>query len=226
MQPLRDGEQHGVARSVAEAVIDQLEFVQVHEQDRERGPLASRPGHGMPDALHEQRPVGQIRDGIVERLVRELLLERFAFAHIAPVEDDALDVLIVQQVRVEHLEASSVAVAVTQRALEDLRNGGHGGGPIGQQMRQTPLLARLEQQVEPGSDDVIGRVAEHALDGRALIDDRAFRVQHRDEVADVLDEGRESCLAGAAVDLFGERRALERERDLGRERRKAVQYHR
>jgi len=47
-------------------------------------------------AVGEKGPVGEIRDGVVERLMRELLLERFPLADVAAVQDDAADVLVLE----------------------------------------------------------------------------------------------------------------------------------
>ena len=72
----------------------------------------------MLDAVGEQGPVGEARDRVVEGLVRELILERLALADVAAVQDDAADVLVLQQVRVLNLELEPGAVAVPERALD------------------------------------------------------------------------------------------------------------
>ena len=153
----------------------------------------------------------------------ELLLEGLALADVAAVEDDAADVLVVEQVRVLDLEVQRVAVAVAQRAVED---GGAGGAVVGgrvvEEVQEAALLALREQAREARADDLVGRVAEDALDGRALVDDPCVGVEHGDEVARRADERAEARLARAAVDLLGQRGALERERDLGGERAQAV----
>src|SRR6185503_1543402 len=146
-----------------------------------------------------------------------------ALADVAAVEDDAADVLVVEQVRVLDLEVQRLAVAVAQRAVEDRRAGGAvvGGGVV-EQVQQAALLALRQQAREAGADDLVGRVAEHPLDGRALVDDPRVGVEHGDEVARGADERAEARLARAAVDLLRQRGALERERDLGGERAQAV----
>ena len=104
VQALGDLEQHRVAGRVAEAVVDRLEVVEIDEDHGEPGVLAPGAQDRVPHALDEQRAVGEVGDGVVERLVGELLLEGLALAHVAAVEHDAVDVLVVEQVRVEHLE--------------------------------------------------------------------------------------------------------------------------
>ena len=84
-------------------------------------------------------------------------------------------------------------------------------GAVGQQVQQAALLAGLEQPVEARAEDLLGRVAEHALDRRALVEHGRVGVEHRDQVARVLHERAEARLAGAAVDLLAQRGAVERQ---------------
>ena len=113
--------QHRVAGRVAEAVVDGLEVVQVDEHDADRRAAADRAHDRVLDAVGEQRAVGEARDRVVEGLVRELVLERLALADVAAVQDDAADVLVLQQVRVLHLELEPGAVAMPERALDHVR---------------------------------------------------------------------------------------------------------
>ena len=96
--------QHLVAGGVAEAVVDRLEVVEVEEDDGDAGALARGAGEGVLDPVGEQRAVGQAGHGVVERLVRQLLLERRALARVAAVEHDAADVLVVAEVGRDDLE--------------------------------------------------------------------------------------------------------------------------
>ncbi len=89
-QAMRDLLQHRVAGGMAEAVVDRLEVVEVDEDHAHRRLLAGRAGERVADAIGEERAVGEARDGIVEGLVRELVLEELALADVAAVEDDAL----------------------------------------------------------------------------------------------------------------------------------------
>ena len=184
--------------------------------------LAAVARDGVAHALDEQRAVGEVGDRVVEGLVGELLLEGLALADVAAVEHDAADGVVVEQVRVQDLELAQRPVAVAQRALEHLglarrrtrrrRPAGAAGGSSrsgsSRRSKRVPI-------------DVLGRVAEDALDRRALVDDGGVGVEHGDEVAGVLHERAEARLALAAVDLLGQRRALERERDLRGQRRAA-----
>ena len=73
------------------------------------------------DPVGEQRAVRQAGQRVMERLVRELLLECRAFAGVAAVEHDAADVLVVAEVGRDDLEFEGAAVAMNQRAVERLR---------------------------------------------------------------------------------------------------------
>ena len=68
-----DSHEQAVAGRMPEAVVDRLEVVEVQEQhgDRIGAPVAAV--HGMGEPVQEQRPVGQAGEGVVERLVVELL---------------------------------------------------------------------------------------------------------------------------------------------------------
>ena len=110
-----------------------------------RGALAACARDGVADALDEQRAVGEVGDGVVEGLVGELLLERLALADVAAVEHDAVDVLVVEQVGVEDLELTHLAVLVAQAALEHLGAGGGVRGGVGQDVRKAALLAGLQE---------------------------------------------------------------------------------
>ena len=75
-EPAGDGDEQRVADAVAERVVDHLEVVHVDEEHRRSSP--SPVASSLADALHEQRPVGQVGKRIVVGLVVELLLERGA----------------------------------------------------------------------------------------------------------------------------------------------------
>ena len=104
VEPARELDEHLVARGVAERVVDGLEVVEVEEDHGRRACLARRAGDRVADLLGEHRPVREPGHGVVERLVRELGLERLALADVARVEQDAADVLVIDEVREQDLE--------------------------------------------------------------------------------------------------------------------------
>ena len=145
LEPPRDLLQDRVAGRVAEAVVDGLEVVEVDEHDADRRASATRAHDRVLDAVGEQRAVGEARDRVVERLVRELVLERLALADVAAVQDDAADVLVLEQVRVLDLELEPGAVAMLERALDHVRLGaaaGVGLADAGQDLRQPRPVGR------------------------------------------------------------------------------------
>ena len=217
-EALRHFDQHLVAGGVPEAVVDRLEVVEVEEHDGDALVLAPRAGDRVPDALGEERPVGEPGDRVVEGLMRELFLERLALADVAAVEDDAADVLVAEQVRAVELELVRRAVAVDQRALDHLRLLARERGHVDEHFADTVTVRGIEELFEAPPCHLLRVIAEQALDRRALIGDDPVPADHGDEVAGVPDERAEACLAAAAVDLLGQRRALERERHERRER--------
>ena len=106
----------------------------------------------VPHALGEQRPVGEPGDRVVERLMRELLLERLALADVAAVEDDAADVLVASRLVQLHLELVRRAVLVHQGELEHLRLLASEGGRVGEQLADAVAVGGVEQLVEAPPD--------------------------------------------------------------------------
>ena len=74
-EAIADGHQQRIAGSVTEAVVDELEVVQVDEQDDRHGPARIAGFEARGDDLGEQRPIGEPGQRVVQRLVVQLLLE-------------------------------------------------------------------------------------------------------------------------------------------------------
>ena len=157
--------------------------------------------------------------------MRELVLERLALADVATVQDDAADVLVLQQVRVLNLELEPCAVAVPERALDHVCLGAvaHVGlAHAREDLREPRPVGRAKQLGEVGSLDLVGPIAEHPLDRRALVRDGAVGVEHGDEVARVGHQRPEARLALATVQVLREQRSLDGERHLRGERLERV----
>ena len=80
-QPRRDLAQQFVARVVADAVVDQLEVVEVEEEDADRRAGGEAAAQRVAQRVDEAEPVGQAGEGVVEdavaqRLVGAVALER------------------------------------------------------------------------------------------------------------------------------------------------------
>jgi hypothetical protein len=152
----------------------------------------------------------------VERLMRQLGLERLALADVTRVEEDAADVRVVDEVREEDLELAGFAVARGERALERQRL--LAGGGRRDAACEALAIAGDGQAVEARPHELLGRIAEDARARRALIAHRRVRLQHGDEVARVAHQRSEARLAAAAVHLLLQHGAVERERDLAGQR--------
>ena len=202
---------------MAEAVVDGLELVEVDEHDGNRcsGPLGA--GERMLDAIREQRPVGEVRDGVVEGLMGELLLEHLALADVAAVQDDSADVLVREQVGVLDLELEPRSVAMLQRAVDhvsldalaaDARDHLREAGTVGVEQQLVELRAfDLARPLYPST---------RSIDGLWYVTIPSL-VEHRDEVARMRHERAEPRLALPTVQILCQRGGLEGERDLRRE---------
>ncbi len=83
-QPLPDADQHLVPRGVPQAVVDDLEPVEVEEHHGHRMGAPLGPRHGLLQPVHEERPVRKAGEWVVERLVSQLLLRAQPRGHVLP----------------------------------------------------------------------------------------------------------------------------------------------
>ena len=74
--------QHPIAHSVAEAIVDRLEAIEIEEQQRHPIAVALGRGQGPVGELEQQGPVGQAGEGIVQGPVPDRLLAAMALAHV------------------------------------------------------------------------------------------------------------------------------------------------
>ena len=87
-QPLPDRREELVAVTVSERVVDLLELVQVQQQQPDARPVAAHPGQRLCEPIEEQRPVGQAREGVVERLVSDQLRRPLPIGHVGELHGD------------------------------------------------------------------------------------------------------------------------------------------
>ena len=117
-EPLAHDLQQRVARGVAEAVVHGLEVVEVDEQHGEVAAVALEPRRRVLDAVAEQRLVREPGERVVERLVRELVLEPAVLGDVAeaphPADDFAVDALR-QRVALEHAPVLELEQVVALR---------------------------------------------------------------------------------------------------------------
>ena len=199
VQPRGHLAQQLVAGGVPERVVHGLEVVEVHEQDGDPAPVAAGPRHGVAHAVLEQGPVGQRREGIVERLVAQLVLEDRAFTDVADGHHQALNRRIVGQVQPAGLDVHGPA-RVVQRApavglvaVIVLVDGAHGIG-------QHAAVLGVGQVGQGRSGDRIVLVAQHPLHGGGRVPDRQrVGVDDHDQVGRVTHQGVETALAPVGV---------------------------
>ncbi|MDP9298918.1 MAG: hypothetical protein M3O98_09675 [Actinomycetota bacterium] len=193
---------------MAQRVVDGLEVVKVHEQHRDGLVIALLPLDGVRDAVVEQRPVREARHRVVERLVRELLLEGLAFADVARVQHDAVHVRVVHQVRAQGLDEQVGTVVVADPELDESRVS-LGLVQRRQERQHAGLVVGVDQVRDPRALQ-LGRVEpEHAGRRRARVSNRGVGVEHGDHVRGVLDQRGEALLALLDQQVFGEGSALE-----------------
>jgi len=89
-QPRGDGLQHAVTDIVAQRVVQCLEMVQIEKQHGAVLPGACAGGDGVMEAIHQQAPVGQMRERVVEREEFDLRLGTLAIRDVAEVDRQAL----------------------------------------------------------------------------------------------------------------------------------------
>ena len=90
LQPRRDGGEQLVADVVAEAVVDQLEVVEVEEQDRGHERLR-RAAERVLEPVEEQHAVRQAGERVVERAVADLVLGGLALERVGEHVGQRLD---------------------------------------------------------------------------------------------------------------------------------------
>ena len=73
-QPGGDRHQQAVSGLVAEGIVDDLEIVDVDVQRGAGRPAPAIPGQELVDAVHDQSPVRQPRQGVMERLELKLVI--------------------------------------------------------------------------------------------------------------------------------------------------------
>ncbi len=89
LQAGTDGHEQLVPHVVPEAVVDQLEVVEVHEEGRDGAAVAIDGGERVPQPVEQERPVGQAGQGIMHGLMGKLLLRPPALGHVVHRHDGA-----------------------------------------------------------------------------------------------------------------------------------------
>jgi hypothetical protein len=91
LHPLSSRQEQSVTDAVSQAVIDQFEAVEVHEEHRDGVAVAVQAGERVAEPVEEERPVRQARQRIVERLVCELFLDASPSRDVVHLGDEVPD---------------------------------------------------------------------------------------------------------------------------------------
>ena len=126
LQALGGRDQQLVPSVVPEAVVDRLEAIQVQQEDRRSAARARGTRERVIDAVAEDRAVRQPGERIVERLVRQLLLEELPVGDVARVEHEAFDGRVGHLVAHDALYRPPRSVFVSQPVLRPCRRAGVG----------------------------------------------------------------------------------------------------
>ena len=86
-QPMGHTLEEPVAHLVAEAVVDELEAVEVEEHERHAVVLALGPAQRQLQAVHEQHAVGEPGELVVHRSVGQALAHLAPFGHVLDLPD-------------------------------------------------------------------------------------------------------------------------------------------
>src|SRR3546814_3207706 len=92
-----------------------LEVVEVEVEQGHPAAASRGRGEGVPEAVDQQRPVGEAGERVVEGLVHELVLERSSLRHLAEVHDDPPHGGIIEHVASRRLHPDEGAVPPADR---------------------------------------------------------------------------------------------------------------
>jgi len=203
---------------MAERVVDRLEVVQVHEQDRDRLVIPGLSLERVVDAIPEQGAVREAGDRVVEGLVRQLFLERLALRDVPRVEDDAPHVRVVEQVHEQRLDAEPAAVTVVEAVLGQRRVGVGPTAAVHQELQDAGPVLGMDERGQLGPFELGRGVPEDPFGRWADVSHGRVRVDHHHHVGGVLHEGGEPSFALTAQEVLRQRGAVQREGSLRRQR--------
>ena len=148
-QPLAHGDQHLVARIVAEAVVDLLEPVEVEQQHGDDLIAPSQARERVLEPVREQRAVRQVCQRIVECLARQLVDPLLVGSAQGGVLDHQRSL---ERELVDELALLGGPVAALARLGAD----DEAERPLGGQQRKRDVGAKPEQRDELGRDQLAG----------------------------------------------------------------------
>ena len=102
---------------MTEAVVHELEVIEVEEKHGQQGLGSGGWSEGVLKSIEKQGTIGQPAQGVMERLVFELLFEALALAHVPQGQDDPFDRRVAEEVVGHNLDVTPRAVAVADTPL-------------------------------------------------------------------------------------------------------------
>ena len=197
-EPRGEADQEPVSREVAQAVVHELETVEVEEEHGEAvlvPPAAVR--HGLTQTVEEQRPVGQSGEGIVEGVVEDLRLRLLAEGDVGLRAGDA-DVLALRVLDHEAAAQHEEVVAFPgPQAMLALEMGG-AAFEVSLEARADAFLVLGVNAVQPlvgAVRDLVLLEAEHRLPPRRVVDPAGLEVPVPEAVVGPLGRHRVALFA-------------------------------
>jgi hypothetical protein len=156
---------------MSEAVVDELEPVEVEEQDGRQGAVTRQTRERMLEPVEEQRPIGQPGERVVQRTMADLVLGRLALERVGQYVGQRLEEVQVAGVVLTHPPRLHTEHAEwAGRSLD-----GHDGAALGAEGMGEQRLVEALLRVPVGDHD--RTVAEDRVAGvRAAIERRAGRL--------------------------------------------------
>src|SRR5438094_7294182 len=155
---------------------------------RSRDERVRRNGASSRHGLGARRPA--LHRELVD-VARALLLRARALADVPPVDLDAADGGMIEEVGELRLDVAPRAVRPEDAAFDRGSMAGDGAAERGRDRLQ---VVRMDVARGLLAEQVLGAMVEQPLDRRALVADHAFGVENRDHVGAVLDERAEALL--------------------------------
>src|SRR5215216_2473772 len=148
----------------------------------------------MSEAIHEQRPVRQPSERIVERVIAELLYQGFAFGDVPGIDHHTPHSRVVKQVVYDMLKVAPRAVLVGHSELQG-RVKPRSFQDLGEGVQRSIPVVRMDRAECVGSYLLFRLVASYPLDCRAYVVDGTVGLEDRDDIGAVLYQRAEALLA-------------------------------
>ena len=196
--------QEQIAKVVPERIVDFLEAIEVHHQQRQRRFVATGRQNGLAQAVVEQQTIGQPGQRVVDGLVLERRLGLLAFGDVAHADDEAQSFLA--HLRDRHFDREHAFVSATAGRLVHAEPESGLRQPLTETGRRVPGEHR-HQRTQVAADDFRGREAKHLFTRRIARLNHAAVVHGQDAFGDVVQHGpqvrfafAERCFGNAALD--------------------------